>query len=181
MTRTTSDERGLSQAGMAAIGFAATVVVIAVAGGLLMQAGDSLSDGGPVVSATVEQPSAADGPDGQWVWIEHESGDTLDLGNVTVEVWLPEHRKRATLTDIPSAGIRQSDYEGNHVFTLGDRGIGGVADANGSSGRWSASGRIGFRIEDRRVDLQPGQTVTVTLRHEADDTRLLKQTVTVTE
>jgi len=174
-------DRAVSQEGMAALGFALTVLMIAVAGGLLMQSGDSLSDGGPILS-TSSEPVHATGPDSQWVRITHESGDTVDVADVDIVVSLPDHSKRARLHGLPTERLTQDDYSGNHVFTRGRAGIdGAIAAAAGSGAKLEASDEIAVRIEQRRVDLEPGQTVTVTLRHTESETRLARERIDVVE
>jgi FlaG/FlaF family flagellin (archaellin) len=174
-------DRGLSREGVAALGFGLTIVMMAVVGGVLMGVGDSLSGSGPVVSATAEPVVPGDGPDDQWVRIRHDSGDTIAVENLTVEVWIPAHRMRATLHNLPTAKINRTwtDYDGNHVFTTGEGGIAGEIDADETDGAWSSTETIGFRIEDRRVPLEDGQEVVVTVRHEPSETKLTKLRVTV--
>jgi FlaG/FlaF family flagellin (archaellin) len=174
-------DRGLSKEGMAALGFGLTVVMIAVAGGLLMQTSDSLSDGGPILSTSSESVHAT-GPDSGWVRITHESGDTVDVADLDLVVDLPDHDKRARLHALPTRRLTQDDYSGNHIFTRGRPGIdGAVAAENGSGAKLEASDEIAVRIEQRRVPLEPGQTVTVTLRHTESDTRLARERIDVVE
>jgi FlaG/FlaF family flagellin (archaellin) len=173
-------DRAVSQEGMAALGFGLTVLMIAVAGGLLMQSGDSLSDGGPILS-TSSDPVHATGPDSQWVRITHESGDSVDVADVDIVVSLPDHDKRARLHGLPTERLTQDDYSGNHVFTRGRAGIdGAIAVADGDA-ELGASDEVAVRIEQRRVDLEPGQTVTVTLRHTESETRLARERIDVVE
>lgn len=172
--------RAISKEGMAAIGFGLTVLMMAVSGGLLMQTGDDLSEGGPIATASAEPIDASNSPDGQWVRITHESGQTLDVSNLTLNVSVPDHRKRATLTGLPTDGIEQSDYEGNHVFTLGPAGVDGVARAD-SDATWAAGETIAVRIEDKRVDLVPGETVRVTIRHTGEQQRVFRERVDVVD
>lgn len=173
-------DRAVSQEGMAALGFGLTVLMIAVAGGLLMQSGDSLSDGGPILS-TSSEPVHATGADSGWVRIAHESGDTVDVADVDVVVSLPDHDKRARLHALPTERLTQDDYSGNHVFARGRAGIdGAIATADGDA-KLEASDEIAFRIEQRRVPLEPGQTVTVTLRHTESETRLARERIDVVE
>jgi hypothetical protein len=173
------DRRGISKEGMAALGFALTVAMMGVTGGILMQTSDDLSSGGPIVSAEAESIDASNSLDSQWVRIRHETGDSLDVANLTINVSIPAHRVRARLTGIPTDGIRQSDYTGNHVFTIGPPGVDGALRANDTDGRWTSGEVLAFRIEPRRVDLRPDQTVTVTIRHEPEDKRLYRETIDV--
>ncbi|WP_436932158.1 hypothetical protein [Halosimplex halobium] len=174
-------DRAISREGMAALGFGLTVLMIGVTGGLLMQTGDSLSDGGPILS-TSSEPVHATGPTSGWVRISHESGDTVDVADVDLIVSLPDHDKRARLHGLPTERLTQDDYSGNHVFTRGRTGIdGAIAAPNGSGARLAASDEIAFRIEQRRVPLEPGQTVTVTLRHTESETRLARERIDVVE
>jgi len=169
-------DRGLSREGVAALGFGLTVLMMAVVGGVLMGVGDSLSGSGPVLSATAEPVSAGDTPDDQWVRIRQDSGDAVAVENLTIEVWVPAHRVRATLHNLPTAEINRTwtDYDGNHVFTTGQGGIAGEIDADETDGSWSTTETIAFRISDRRVPLEDGQEVVVTLRHEPGDSELAK-------
>jgi len=174
-------DRAISREGMAALGFGLTVLMIGVAGGLLMQTSGSLSDGGPILS-TSSEPVHATGPDAGWVRITHESGDTVAVANVDIVVSLPDHDKRARLHALPSERLTQDDYSGNHVFTRGRAGVdGAIAAADGSDAKLEASDEVAFRIEQRRVPLEPGQTVTVTLRHTESDTRLARERIDVIE
>mgnify|MGYP000613310907 CR=1 FL=1 len=181
--RSGSRDRGLSTEGVAALGFGLTVVLMAVVGGVLMGMGDSLQGSGPVVSASTDTLVAGDDPDDQWVRITHESGDTIAVENLSIEVWIPAHRMRATLHNLPTSKINRTwtDYDGNHVFTTGEGGIAGAIDADESDGTWGASGTIAFRIEDRRVPLEPGQEVVVTLHHDPSETELSRMTLTVSQ
>jgi len=160
------DRRAISKEGMAALAFALTVAMMGVTGGILLQSSGQLSDGGPVISAEAEPITATDGPDGQWIRLEHESGVNLDVTNLTVNVSLPEHRKRAGLHGLPTDSLRQSDYDGNHVFTVGPRGVEGAAVDSGTDRVWSSGEIIAVQITPRRVDLQPGQTVRVTVYYQ---------------
>jgi FlaG/FlaF family flagellin (archaellin) len=174
-------DRAVSQEGMAALGFGLTVLMIGVAGGLLMQSGDSLQDGGPILSTTSESVHAT-GPDSGWVRISHESGDTVDVADVDVVVRLPANDKRATLHGLPTRRLTQDDYTGNHIFTRGRPGIdGAVAVPNGSGATLEAGDEIAFRIEQRRVDLEPRGTVVVTLRHTESETRLARERIDIVE
>ena len=174
-------DRAISREGMAAIGFGATVLMIAVAGGLLMQTSDALSDGGPIISVSSE-PVHANGPDAQWVRIKHDSGDTIDVADLDLVVTLPDHTKRARLHNLPTQRLTQDDYSGNHIFTRGRKGIDGViAEQNGSDAKLEAGDTIAFRIESRRVVLEPGQTVEVDLRYTESDTRLSRERIDVVE
>ncbi|MFB6141041.1 MAG: hypothetical protein ABEJ26_11475 [Halosimplex sp.] len=174
-------DRAVSREGMAALGFGLTVLMIAVAGGLLMQSSDSLSDGGPILSVTSE-PVHATGDDAYWVRITHDSGDTVDVANVDVTVTLPEHGKRARLHGLPTRRLTQDDYRGNHVFERGRGGIDGVIAApNGSGATLEAGDRIAFRLSRRRVDLEPGDTVRVTLYHTESETKLATERIAVVE
>ncbi|MFC7194564.1 hypothetical protein ACFQL4_07695 [Halosimplex aquaticum] len=166
---------------MAAIGFGLTVLMIAVTGGLLMQTSDSLSDGGPILSTNAD-PIRADGGDAQWIRIRHKSGDTVDVADLDLVVKLPDHDKRARLHGLPTRRLTQDDYSGNHIFTRGRGGIDGVAAArNGSGATFEAGGEIAVRIEERRVDLQVGQTVEVTIRHTESETVVSRERLTVTD
>lgn len=180
-TTLASDDRGLSREAVVALGFGMTLVMMAVVGGVLLGMEDNLTStqSGPVVQTSADAITAGDGPDDQWVRINHENGDTVDVSNITVTVWLPEHRKRSTLTDLPTPAIEQSDYDHNHVFTLGDRGIDGAIDADDSDGRWGAGDAIAFRLAHSRVPLEPGQRVNVTVRHAPSETKLAKLSLTV--
>lgn len=174
-----SGRRGISKEGMAALGFALTVLMMGVTGGILMQSGDQLSEGGPFLTASADPIDASNGPDGQWLRISHESGDGVDVSNLTVNVSISSHRKRAHLYGLPTDGIRQSDYDGNHVFTIGPDGVDGAAIANGTDGRWTAGEVIALRIEPERVDLEHGQSVRVSIHHVPENRRLYSETVNV--
>lgn len=177
-TRTT--ERGaISKEGMAAIAFGLTVLMIAITGGLLMQTSGSLSDGGPILTAETEPVDAANGPEGQWVRVVHDSGSAVAVSNLSINVSLPDHRMRARLHGLPTDDLRQSDYDGNHIFTLGPDGIDGAAVANGTDGRWSAAEAIAFRIEDRRADLEPGDLVRIVIRDVVEGKTLYENEVEV--
>lgn len=175
---TLRDRRAISKEGMAAVGFAFTVLIIGVMGGLLMQSGDLLTGGGPLLSAETDQIDASN-DDGQWVRISHESGDTVDVANLTINVTIPDHRRRATLHGLPTDELEQSDYEGNHVFTLGRGGVDGAAVANDTDRQWGAGDTIAVRIEPRRVDLQPGESVRVTVLYDPENREVYSETVAV--
>lgn len=164
---------------MAALGFALTVAMMGVTGGILMQSGNRLDEGGPILSADVDPIGASDGPNGQWLRISHESGDAVDVANLTINVSIPAHRKRAQLHGLPTDGIRQSDYDGNHLFTRGPAGVRGAAVGSEADRTWTSGEVIAVRIEPRRVDLRPGQRVRVTVRHAVADRRLYRETVDV--
>ncbi len=172
-------DRAISTEGMAAIGFGLTVLMIAVTGGLLMQTGDFLSDGGPILSTNAD-PVQADGEDAQWLRIRHESGASVAVADLDLIVKLPDHDKRARLHGLPTRRLTQDDYSGNHIFTRGRRGIDGVAAArNGSGAQFEAGSEIAVRIEQRRVDLQPGQTIEVTIRHTESGTVVSRERIGV--
>lgn len=173
------DRRAISKEGMAALGFALTVVMIGVTGALLMQSGDRLTGGGPILGAEAEPVDASNGPDGQWLRISHTSGDTVDVANLSINVTISDHRRRARLHGLPTDRLEQSDYEGNHVFTLGPDGVDGAAVASDTDERWGAGETIAVRIEPRRVDLQPGETVRVTVRYVPEDRQVYSETVEV--
>jgi len=172
------DRRAISKEGMVAVGFAFTVLMIGVMGGLLMQSGGLLTGGGPILSAETEQIDASN-DDGQWVRINHASGDTVDMANLTINVTISDHQKRATLHGLPTEGIESSDYEGNHLFTLGPDGVDGAALANDTDRQWSSGETIAVRIEPRRVDLQPGESVRVTVRYDPENRQVYSETVAV--
>jgi len=176
-------DRGLSREGVAALGFGLTIVMMAVVGGVLMGVGDSLSESGPGVSATADPVAPGDGPNDQWVRIHHDNGDTVAVENLSVEVWIPAHRMRATLHNLPTAKINRTwtDYDGNHVFTTGQDGIAGEIDADETDSSWSRTETIAFRISDRRVPLENGQEIVVTIHHESTETELAKFRLTVGE
>lgn len=173
------DRRAVSKEGMAALGFALTVVMIGVTGALLMQSGDSLTGGGPILSAETETLDASNGPDGQWLRISHASGDAVDVANLSINVTISDHRKRTRLHGLPTDELEQSDYEGNHVFTLGPDGVDGAAVASDTDQQWGAGETIAVRIEPRRVDLQPGDIVRVTVRYIPEDRPVYSETVEV--
>ncbi|WP_415381293.1 hypothetical protein [Halosimplex sp. TS25] len=174
-------DRAISTEGMAAIGFGLTVLMIAVTGGLLMQTSGFLSDGGPILSTNAD-PVQADGENAQWLRIRHESGDTVAVSDLDLVVELPDHDKRARLHGLPTERLTQDDYTGNHVFTRGRGGIDGVVAArNGSGAQFDAGAEIAVRIEERRVDLRPGQTVEVEIRHTESETVVSRERITVTD
>lgn len=174
-------DRAISREGMAALGFGLTVLMIGITGGLLMQTSDSLSDGGPILSTSSESVHAT-GPDSGWVRIAHESGDTVPVAEIDLLVTLPDHDKRARLHGLPTQRLTQDDYSGNHVFLRGRPGIdGAIAAENGSGASLTAGDEIAFRIQQRRVDLQAGQTVEVELRHTPSETRLARERISVVE
>jgi hypothetical protein len=133
---------------------------------------------GPTVSTDVDSITAGDGPDDQWVRIQHDSGPQVDAANVTITVWLPEHRKRSTLQRLPTQGIEPDDYDHNHIYTLGERGVEGPISGD-SDRTWSASETIGFQIAHDRVALQPGQRVNVTVTHVPSDSKLVDRSLVV--
>lgn len=176
-SRLAGDETAVSKEGMAAVAFGLTVLMIGITGGLLMQTGDDLDDGGPLLSASTEPIDSSNGSDGQWIRVKHETGTTVAVSNLTVNVTVPDHRKKATVHGLPTDSIRQSDYDGNHLFTIGPGGVDGAARANETDGRWAAGESLSLRIEERRVDLQPGETVEITVRHTGEDRELYSETV----
>lgn len=177
--RLASDDGAVSKEGMAAIAFGLTVLMMAVTGGLLMQTGDDLSDGGPILTASTEPIDSSNDREGQWIDVKHESGTTVAVSNLTVDVSIPDHRKEATVHGLPTDDLRQSDYDGNHLFTLGPGGVAGAARTNDSDGRWSSGEELSLRIEERRVDLQPGESVEITVYHTGEEKTLYTETVSV--
>jgi len=172
-------DRAISREGMAALGFGLTVLMIAIAGGLLMQTSDSLSDGGPILSVNAE-PVHTSGQHSQWVRMKHASGDTVAVSNLALVVKLPDHTKRARLHGIPTERLTQDDYSGNHIFTRGRKGIDGVIAApNGSGATLEAGDTMAFRIEERRVDLQPGQRIEIVVHHTESETILAREDLNV--
>lgn len=178
--RFTTADRAVSKEGMAAIAFGLTILMIGITGGLLMQTGESLNDGGPVLTASAAPADASNGPEGQWLRIKHENGKTVAVSNLTINVTLPEHRKRASLHGLPTDELRQSDYDGNHVFTLGTGGVADAATVGGGDRQWAAGERLSVRFEERRVDLELGQTIQVKIRHTGEQRTLYSETVAVT-
>jgi hypothetical protein len=174
------DRRAISREGMAALGFALTVLLIGITGGLLMQSGERLTEGGPLLTVEADTVDAANGPDGQWLRIRHDGGDTIDVANVTINVTVPDQRKRATLTGLPTDGLEQTDYKGNHMFTLGADGVKGAALASEGDDQWSAGEVIAVRIEPRRLDLQSGDTVRVAIRYDPESRQLYSEALDVT-
>lgn len=174
-------ERGITKEGVAALGFGLTVAMMAVVGAALMQTSGELSGGGPIVSTSADPIQPGTDPGDQWVRITHEGGETVDVGNLSIEVRLPDHNKRSTLTGFPTASIRPANYDNNHIFTIEreGNGIDGAIDAAETDGRWSAGETIAFRLEPGRVPLENDQRVTVTLRHVETDARLAKLRLTV--
>jgi FlaG/FlaF family flagellin (archaellin) len=172
-------DRALSKEGMAAIAFTLTVAMMAVTGGLLIQSGDDLDAGGPILSATAEPIDASNGPDGQWLRIAHESGDAVSIANLSINVTIRDHRKRATVHGLPTEKLAQNDYTGNHLFSLGRSGVGGEATPNGSDGVWTSGETIDLRIEDGRVDLQSGENVRVSIYHVPRSRQLFSDTAQV--
>jgi FlaG/FlaF family flagellin (archaellin) len=144
-----------------------------------MQTGGSLSAGGPILSASVEPVDAANGPEGQWLRLTHESGDAVDVANLSIGVTVPAGPKRATVHGLPTANLRQDDYTGNHLFTLGSAGVAGEASTEEGDGVWTAGETIALRIEPSRVDLEPGQTVKVSVYHVAEERQLYSETAEV--
>lgn len=172
-------DRAISREGMAALGFGLTVLMMAIAGGLLMQTSDSLSDGGPILSVDAE-PVPTSGPYSQWVRFKHTSGDTVAVSDLELVVKLPDHTKRARLHGMPTDRLTQDDYSGNHIFTRGRKGIDGVvAEPNGSGAVFEASDAVAFRIEKQRVNLEAGQTVEIVLHHTESDTVLAREEINV--
>lgn len=174
-----TDRRGLSREGVVALGFGLTIAMMAVVGGVLMQTEGALDDAssGPTVSTSAESLTAGDGPDDQWVRINHEQGARIAAENVSITVWLPEHHKRSTLEALPTDRVEPDDYDHNHIFTLGDRGIGGAIDAENDDA-WSAGETISFRLSSERVRLQPGHRVNVTVTHVPSETTLGEHSLT---
>jgi FlaG/FlaF family flagellin (archaellin) len=164
---------------MAAIAFALTVAMMAVTGGLLIQSSGSISAGGPFLSASAEPIGASNDQSGQWIRIAHESGDAVDVSNLSVNVSVPDHRKRATVHGLPTEKLSQDDYTGNHLFTLGRAGVGGEASTNDSDGVWVAGETIELRIEPSRTDLTPNNNVKVTIYHVAERRQLYSETIPV--
>ena len=164
---------------MAAIAFALTVAMMAVTGGLLIQSSGSLSAGGPFLSASTDPVDAGSGGDGQWIHITHESGDAVEVANLSVNVSVPDHRKRATLHGLPTEGLDQDDYTGNHLFTLGRAGVAGETSTNDTDGVWSSGETISLRIEESRTDLRPGESVEVSVYHVPERKQLYSETVPV--
>jgi len=183
LTDREASERGISKEGVAALGFGLTVVMMAVVGAALMQTGENLSGGGPIVSTSADEVEPGTGPDAQWVRIYHEGGETVDVRNLSIIVRLPDHNKRSTLSDLPTAAINPSNYDHNHIFTLEREGTGiaGAIDANETDGSWRADESFAFRLEPSRVRLEDGQQVVVVLRHTGTESRLAKLELVVGE
>jgi hypothetical protein len=178
-----SDERGISPEGVAALGFGLTILMLAVVGAGLLQLDDSLSSNQPVISTTAEPVHGGTGLNDQWVRIHHDNGERIDVANITITVWLPDHRKRATLQNLPTDRLEQSNYgdNQNHIFTLGEYGIEGPLETNANDNTWTAGETIGVRLSHERVPLEPGQRVEVTIRHTPTDATLVETTLTVQE
>ena len=172
-------ERALSKEWMAALAFGLTILMIGITGGLLMQTSGSLSDGGPMLTASAEPIDASNDQPGQWLRVKHESGARVDLSNLTINVSVPDHRKRASLHGLPTDSLRQTDYDGNHLFTIGPGGVDRAATAEGNDGRWAAGEVIAVRFEAKRVDLEPGDTVEVSIRHDGERKTIFSETVPV--
>jgi len=178
---TSRGQQTISKEGMAALAFALTVAMMGVTGGLLIQGSGGLSDGGPIVTATTDPVDASNGPDGQWLRIGHESGDIIDVGNLTVEVSVPSENKRASIHGLPTDYLRQDDYDGNHLFTIGPHGVADAAEHNDTDRAWTAGEDIAVRIEPRRVDLEAGDEVRVTVVHDPTSKQLYEASVDVVD
>ena len=50
-----------------------------------------------------------------------------------------------------------------------------------SDATWAAGETIAVRIEDKRVDLVPGETVRVTIRHTSEQQRVFRERVDVVD
>lgn len=177
--RLAGGDRAISKVGMAAIAFALTIAMMAVTGGLLIQSSGEISAGGPILSASADVIDADNGESGQWVKITHDSGDAVDVANLSVNVSVPDHRKRATVHGLPTEKLSQGDYTGNHLFTLGRAGIAGEATTNDSDGVWVSGETIEFRIEPGRTDLTPGETVRVSIYHVVERRQLYSEEIPV--
>ncbi|MEF8883700.1 MAG: hypothetical protein V5A44_01055 [Haloarculaceae archaeon] len=177
--RLASDDRAVSKEGMAAIAFALTVAMMAVTGGLLMQTSGSISTGGPILSASAEPIDPSNDRSGQWIRVTHDSGDAVDVANLSINVSVPNHRKRATVRGLPTPALTQDDYTGNHLFTIGSGGVDGEASTNGSDGVWVAGETIELRIEPGRTDLTADETVRVTIYHAVERRQLYSETIPV--
>jgi len=177
--RLADGDRAISKEGMAAIAFALTVAMMAVTGGLLIQSSGSISAGGPLLSVSAEPIDASNDGSGQWIRITHESGDAVDVVNLSINVSVPDHRKRATVHGLPTERLTQDDYTGNHLFTIGRSGIDGEASVNDSDGVWVAGETIELRIEPSRTDLTPDNTVRVSIYHVAERRQLYSETIPV--
>jgi FlaG/FlaF family flagellin (archaellin) len=178
-SRLAGSQRAISKEGMAALAFALTVAMMAVTGGLLIQSSGDISAGGPRVAATAEPIDAANGQSGQWIRITHESGDAVDVANLSLNVSAPDHRKRATVHGLPTDKLSQDDYTGNHLFTIGRGGVAGEASTNDSDGVWTAGETIELRIEPGRTDLRPGDTVKVSIYHVVERRQLYSESIPV--
>jgi hypothetical protein len=171
--------RAISKEGMAAIAFGLTVAMMAVTGGLLIQSGEDLDAGGPILSASAEPIDATENPNEQWLRIVHESGDAVDVANLSINVTIRDHRKRATLHGLPTEKLSQTDYDGNHLFSLGRSGVGGEATPEEGDGVWTAGETIELRIEASRVDLEAGEDVSVSVYHVTERRQLFSGTAQV--
>jgi len=173
-------ERGLSVMTQAALGFGLTILVIAGVGVLLMQLGGTLQSEAPVGTISAEPVDATDDKCCQRVRLTHESGQDIPIDEIDLTVTFSDHDKQARLRGLPTNALDQGDYSGNHVFMLGDGGIGGVADSDDGQpdDAFSAGDVIEFRIAHVRVDLRPGETVQVTVHH--TETGTVVQTVNAT-
>jgi hypothetical protein len=148
--------------------------MIAAVGIVLMGVGDDLDDGGPTMSMSADPVDPANDRCCQRVRIHHETGDMVALEHLEIRVTFSDHDKRARFHDLPTAVVDQGDYSGHHVFSLGDVGIGGVADADNGASTFGAGDYIEFRIEPKRVDLTAGETVTVAVFNATSGTELAR-------
>lgn len=172
-------QRAISKEGMAALAFALTVSMMGVTGGLLIQSTGGFSDGGPILTAEAEPIDPKNGPGGQWIRLYHDSGEVVDVGNLTLNVSIRARGKQASLHGLPTDSLRQSDYEGNHLFTIGPDGVADAATANSTDGVWTSGESISVRIEPRRTDLRDGDSVRVAIIHEPTKKRLFEERIDV--
>jgi flagellin-like protein len=178
----TITDRGVSSVIGVVLMVAVTVILAAAVGALAFELAGNEQDPVPRVANADAEFRVTGGTD-QFVRITHRGGDTVDVADLAIVVSFSEHPERSRLVGAPTTTIDASDYEGDNVWDGSGGGIGGALADNepaGSDGKWSAGEPLEFRIASGDVDVNPGETVTVTVVHEPTGKVLLERTLRAT-
>lgn len=175
-------ERGVSSVIAVVLMVAVTIVLSVAVGAFVFSITESQQEPAPQV-ANADATLVADvaGGTDQTVRITHRGGDTVNVSDMEVVVSFADHPEHSRLVGAPTAMIDADDYEGDDIWDGRYGGIGGALASNepeGSDGEWSSGEALEFRIANRYVSLDPGDTVTVTVVHEPSGSVILERTLT---
>lgn len=155
---------------------AVTTLIAATVGSFFFGLGQETREPAPQVAKS-DGAFLVDGGHDQVVRITHRGGDPVTVSNLEIQVSFSEHPEQSRLTGVPTTDIDPVDYEGDDIW---DGGATGVRDAlasdetEGSDDEWSTGESMTFRIASGDVDVNPGETVTVTVVHEPSGTILFE-------